>query len=147
MGLAARLLRTRWFVRAPIVIFRAHLGGLFGGRLLLLEHTGRHSGRLRRVVLETVERPDSSHVVVASGFGERAQWFRNVRANPRCRVSIGWSASRTATARLLDEDAARAVLARYRVAHARAYAELSGIIEESTGMSIDDVPLVELRLD
>ncbi|MGW4714622.1 hypothetical protein [Nocardia sp. NPDC004260] len=32
-SIGARLLRTRWFVRAPIAVFRARLGFLFGGRL------------------------------------------------------------------------------------------------------------------
>ncbi|HLS79672.1 MAG TPA: nitroreductase family deazaflavin-dependent oxidoreductase, partial [Nocardia sp.] len=55
--LGVKLLRTRWFVRAPIWAFRARLGFLFGGRLLLLEHTGRTSGKARYVALETVDRP------------------------------------------------------------------------------------------
>lgn len=41
---AAALLRVRWFVRAPIWLFRARLGGLFGSRLLMLEHVGRSPG-------------------------------------------------------------------------------------------------------
>lgn len=85
----ARLLRTRWFVRAPIGVFRARLGFLFGGRILLLEHRGRKSGKARYVVLETVARPASDTVVVASGFGRSAQWFQNLTADPHCRVSIG----------------------------------------------------------
>lgn len=34
--MAARLLRTRWLVRAPIALFRARLGFVFGRRLLML---------------------------------------------------------------------------------------------------------------
>jgi hypothetical protein len=44
-GLAARALRTRAFVRAPIALYRHQLGWLLGGRMLMLEHTGRRSGR------------------------------------------------------------------------------------------------------
>ncbi|GAA3722716.1 nitroreductase family deazaflavin-dependent oxidoreductase [Gordonia hankookensis] len=146
MSIAARLLQTRWFVRAPIIVFRARLGFLFGGRLLLLEHTGRRTGEKRYVVLETVERASPTQVVIASGFGTRAQWFKNLQADPRCRVSVGWSSRRAALAEVLGTDDATAVLDRYRDAHARAYAELSGVIEESTGLSIDDVPLVRLTL-
>jgi hypothetical protein len=43
----AGLLRSRWFVRPPIWLFRAWRGFLFGGRLLLLEHFGRKSGATR----------------------------------------------------------------------------------------------------
>lgn len=146
MSIAARMLQTRWLVRAPIILFRARLGFLFGGRLLLLEHTGRRTGEARYVVLETVERSTPAQVVIASGFGPRAQWFKNLQADPRCRVSIGWSSRRPALAEVLGTDDATAVMDRYRDAHARAYAELSGVIEESTGLSIDDVPLVRLTL-
>ncbi|MFW0786552.1 nitroreductase family deazaflavin-dependent oxidoreductase [Gordonia sp. CPCC 206044] len=147
MSVAAAMLRTRWLVRAPIWLFRARLGFLFGGRLLLLEHVGRTSGEPRYVVLETVERPDAARVIVASGFGERAQWFRNLQAEPACHVSIGFGHRMAATASRLGEDETAVVLSRYRVAHPRAYAELSGVIEESTGLPIDAVPMMQLRLD
>jgi hypothetical protein len=35
---AARLLRVRWIVRAPVWLYRARLGFVFGSRLLMLEH-------------------------------------------------------------------------------------------------------------
>jgi hypothetical protein len=70
--LAARLLRTRWLVRAPIWIFRAGLGGVFGQRLLMLEHVGRKSRQPRYVVLEVVDRTETGYVL-AAGFGERTQ--------------------------------------------------------------------------
>ncbi|WP_280232523.1 nitroreductase family deazaflavin-dependent oxidoreductase [Nocardia cyriacigeorgica] len=142
----ATLLRTRWFVRAPIVVFRARLGFLFGGRLLLLEHIGRTSGQVRYVVLETVDRPDTDTVVIASGFGESSQWYRNLLAEPRCRVSIGWRYRTAAMARMLDIEETAAVLAGYRVRHPKAYQELSGVIAETTGRDIDTVPMVELSM-
>ena len=86
---AAGLLRVRWLVRAPIWLYRARLGFLLGSRLLMLEHLGRKSGTRRYVVLEVVARPRPGTYVVASGFGTRAQWFRNVRANPHVRVYAG----------------------------------------------------------
>jgi hypothetical protein len=36
-ALAARLLRVRWVVRAPIGLYQARLGFLFGSRLLMLD--------------------------------------------------------------------------------------------------------------
>ncbi|MGW5387890.1 nitroreductase family deazaflavin-dependent oxidoreductase [Nocardia sp. NPDC003963] len=142
----AKLLQSRWFVRSPIWLFRARLGFLFGGRLLLLEHIGRKSGAARYVALETVDRPDPATVIIASGFGEKAQWYRNLLAQPRCHVSIGTRYRVPATARTLDRETAAEVLAGYRVRHPRAYRELSAIIESATGRGIDTVPLVELAL-
>lgn len=146
-SVGARLLRTRWFVRAPISMFRARLGFLFGGRLLLLEHIGRSSGRPRYVVLETVARPSRDRVVIASGFGTQAQWFRNLAADPRCHVSIGVLYGVPALARVLSPDESAAVLVGYRRDHPRAYRSLGRIVEEATGAGIDEVPMVELTMD
>ncbi|MFG3620538.1 nitroreductase family deazaflavin-dependent oxidoreductase [Nocardia sp. NPDC047654] len=145
-SIGARLLRTRWFVRAPITIFRARLGVLFGGRLLLLEHIGRSSGRPRYVVLETVARPSRDRVVIASGFGAQAQWFRNLTADPRCRVSIGARYRVAAVSRVLRPDESAVVLDDYRRIHPRSYRNLGRIVEEATGTGIEAVPMVELAL-
>ncbi|MEU1985470.1 nitroreductase family deazaflavin-dependent oxidoreductase [Nocardia sp. NPDC019395] len=146
MDLGAKLLRTRWFVRAPIWAFRARLGFLFGGRLLLLEHTGRTSGKTRYVALESVDRPDPDTVIIASGFGETSQWYRNLLADPSCRVSVGTRHRASAVARPLDREETAEVLAGYRIRHPKAYRKLSGIIEETTGRDIESVPMVELSL-
>ena len=65
-ALAARLLRTRWLVRAPVWLYRARLGSMFGSRLLMLEHTGRKTGIRRYVVLEAVDHPDPRTYIVAA---------------------------------------------------------------------------------
>ncbi|EGD57052.1 nitroreductase family deazaflavin-dependent oxidoreductase [Gordonia neofelifaecis] len=145
-SIGAKALQTRWFVRSPIPVFRAGLGFLFGGRLLLLQHTGRKSGEARFVALETVERPADDRIVIASGFGEKSQWYRNLQADPRCRVWIGFVRNRAATARVLSSAESAAVLERYLRDHPKAYAELSGVIEQSTGLPIDQIPYIELRL-
>lgn len=145
--LGAKLLRTRWFVRAPIGLFRARLGFVFGGRVLLLEHIGRKSGESRFVALEAVSRPNPHTVVLASGFGKTSQWYRNLAANPKCWVSIGFRYRVPATARMMAPEEAKAVLAEYKQLHASSYKQLSGVIEQATGESIDSVPLVELTLE
>ena len=52
---AAALLRVRWLVRAPIWLYRAGLGFVFGSRFLLLQHRGRRTGQVRQVMLEVVD--------------------------------------------------------------------------------------------
>ena len=85
----AHILKTRWLVRAPIALFRAGFGFLFGGRLMMLEHVGRTSGEPRYIVLEVLTRPNSNEMVIASGLGRQSQWFQNIVANPNCHLSIG----------------------------------------------------------
>lgn len=149
--LAARVLGTRWFARAPIWLFRARLGFLMRSRLLMLEHIGRRSGQRRYVVLEVVDRLGPGRYVVASGFGERAQWFRNIQANPSVRVSIGAHAPQAATARTLTADESRAAVRAYAATHPRAWRSLRPVFEATLGAEIDQdgtsLPLVCLDIN
>lgn len=86
----ARRRFSRAVVRAPILVYRCGLGWVFGRRLVLLTHVGRRSGRPRQVVLEVVGRgPGRGSYVVASGYGSRAHWFRNVLAHPEVTYQVG----------------------------------------------------------
>ncbi|MGA8459925.1 MAG: nitroreductase family deazaflavin-dependent oxidoreductase [Streptosporangiaceae bacterium] len=147
---AAGLLRVRWLVRAPIGLYRAHLGFLFGSRLLMLEHTGRKSGTRRYVVLEVVGHPRPGTYVVASGFGDRAQWFRNVGANPHVRVYAGGRRPAPATARRLTSGETAAALAAYAAAHPRGWAALRPVFEATLGTRITEretsLPMIALEL-
>jgi deazaflavin-dependent oxidoreductase (nitroreductase family) len=147
---AAGLLRVRWIVRAPVALYRARLGFVFGTRLLMLEHTGRTTGARRYVVLEVIDRPRPGTYVVASGFGDRAQWFRNIRANPAVRVWVGGHYPAPATARVLGRDEAATALTAYAARHPRAWATLKRVLEATLGTRIDDsqasLPLVAFDL-
>ncbi|GAA1159406.1 nitroreductase family deazaflavin-dependent oxidoreductase [Ornithinicoccus hortensis] len=146
-SLGARLLQTRAFARAPVPAFRVGLGFLFTRRLLMLEHVGRSTGAARYVVLEVVEDSGTGSLVVASGFGPRAQWFRNLVAQPRCHVSTGLRRRVPALATVLDPAESAAVLARYQVEHPAAWEKLSAIITEATGCADPQIPLVRLSLE
>lgn len=138
-------------MRAPIWLYRARLGGLLGQRLLMLEHIGRKTGARRRVVLEVIDHTAGDSYVVASGFGDRAQWFRNITANPQVRVYAGSRASAPATARVLGQAEADRVLGHYIECHPRAWAKFSAVLEQTLGKPVAPpntaLPLVELRLD
>ncbi|HSS23515.1 MAG TPA: nitroreductase family deazaflavin-dependent oxidoreductase [Mycobacterium sp.] len=149
--IGGRLLRSRRLVRAPICIYQARAGGLFGSRILMLEHIGRKSGARRYAVLEVVDHPAPNTYVVASGFGRKAQWFRNIQANPRVRVYAGSRAPAPAAARVLDQQEADRMLAAYRNRHPRTWEQFRPVLEETLGAPITDtdnpLPLVELHLD
>ncbi|MGY0390338.1 nitroreductase family deazaflavin-dependent oxidoreductase [Nocardioides sp. WG-D5] len=145
-SIVSRLLRTRAVVRAPIWLYRHNAGWLFGSRMLMLEHVGRRSRAARYVCLEVVERPSADEIVVVSGFGTGAQWYRNLLAEPSCRVSIGTRTSVKAQARFLDEDESAAALGRYRQAHPKAWQRLRGAIETAVGHEVDGLPMVNLKL-
>lgn len=106
----------RWLARAPIGVFRAGAGWIFGRVLVMVEHTGRTSGLPRHVVLEVLVREPHA-VVVASGYGRGSQWLRNVAAEPRVRLWLGRVREAPGTAQVLTPEQAREVLERYRREH------------------------------
>lgn len=144
------VLRTPALAGAPIVLYRAGLGWTLGSRMLMLEHIGRKSGLTRRVVLEVLGHPEPDTYVVASGFGESAQWFRNVLAEPHVRVSTGRLTSAPAQARRMTRSEADRALGAYIAAHPQAWAALKSIIEQALDGRVDppgtELPLVELRV-
>ena len=133
----ARLLGTRWLMRLPIPMYRAGLGWLLGPRFVMIEHLGRSSGEPRYAVVEIVER-EGRVVRVASGFGTRAQWYRNLRANG---VAGGVRREHVAVD-LLDDVASDTVLDRYRAAHPDAWLRLKNAMGVAQGGDAR-IPIVE----
>lgn len=84
----ARVLRLLF--RLPIYLYRLNLGWLVGHRGLLLVHRGRKSGRIYQTVLEVIlYDPETRESVVLSGWGEKADWYRNIKASPALEVRTG----------------------------------------------------------
>lgn len=147
---AIRAVRNRRLMRAPIRLYRARLGSLFGSRQLMFEHIGRKTGARRYVVVDVVDRPEPDTYVVASGFGARAQWFRNVQANPQVRVWIGSHGPAPATASILTADEVATSLRAFVTQHPQAWNIMRPAIEDTLGAPIDDrgtgLPMVRFRL-
>lgn len=105
--------RVLW--RLPIWLYRLRLGWLTGGRLMLLRHTGRVTGRERTAVIEVVQR-DADGYVAASGFGPRADWYRNIHACPEVTITVGARVI-SATATPLTSAEGAALMAAYAPRH------------------------------
>src|SRR6266545_3294079 len=102
---------ARWFFKTPALVYVGPLAWLLATRsILLLETTGRRSGQPRRVTLSFMPLPGGRFIVFA-GWGERADWYRNIRAEPRVVVRIGGRRF-VATARPVADRAERAALMR-----------------------------------
>lgn len=81
---------SRLLFRLPIYLYRLGLGGMMGGRFVLLNHIGRKSGQPRQAVVEVVRHdPADDSYIVASGFGEKAQWFQNLLHTPDITIQVG----------------------------------------------------------
>lgn len=75
----------RWFLRAPELFFRLRLSRLVPW-WVMIEMTGRRTGRRRRVVLD-IARREARGLTVLAGDGIEARWVKNLLADPRCQVS------------------------------------------------------------
>ncbi|MGI8457442.1 MAG: nitroreductase family deazaflavin-dependent oxidoreductase [Propionibacteriaceae bacterium] len=148
-----RILRTRWLVRLPVHLYRAHLGFLLGSRMLCLQHRGRSSGQPRYVVLEVLERRhDPEAYVVICGLGPRSQWYRNVVADPRVQVFAGSRYAVSATAVRLPTTDVVGVLDHYAATRPRLYVRFATLLRgwADDGSEPDwrtRVPMFALTLD
>lgn len=138
-------------LHAPVWVFRARLGFLMGHRLVMLEHKGRRSGKLRQTPLEVVRRHNDSYIL-CSGTGPNADWYRNIKAAPAVALWVG-SKRHPVDQRLLDDSEAATVFAGYEQAHPKAASRLTDLMgvshdgtHESRKEMVAKIPMVEMRL-
>ncbi|MFF4419032.1 nitroreductase family deazaflavin-dependent oxidoreductase [Streptosporangium sp. NPDC001559] len=121
--------RRLW--RLPILLYRVGLGPLMGHRVMLLTHTGRVSGRRRQAVIEVVHHDEHGYFA-ASGFGVKADWYRNVMATPEVTVQVGGHVLQV-TATPVETEAGAEIMARYAPRHPAAARRLCKIM----GFAVD----------
>ena len=114
--------------------------------MLMLEHIGRKSGARRYAVLEVVDHPSADEYVIVSGFAEKAQWYRNVVANPHVRVSVGMRSNVPATATPMTREAAEETLDRYAQEHPRTWRTLQQAMSAALDTPDLKLPMVRLEL-
>jgi deazaflavin-dependent oxidoreductase (nitroreductase family) len=138
-------------LHAPVWLFRARLGFLFGKRIVMLEHEGRRSGKLRQTPLEVVDREGDAYVL-CSGTGPNADWYRNLKAKPALGLWVG-SRRHRVTQRFLDDGEAATRFAQYEAAHEKAAERLTALMgvshdgtHEGRMRMVAKIPMVELRL-
>jgi deazaflavin-dependent oxidoreductase (nitroreductase family) len=68
-------------------LYASGKGWIIGWLILLLTHTGRKSGK-RYVTPLQYEEIDGAYYIGAAR-GQKADWFRNVKANPNVEVAVG----------------------------------------------------------
>ena len=121
----------RALLRAPILLYRLRLGRLLGSRFVLINHTGRRTGRPRQTVVEVVDQSAES-LTVAAGFGTGSDWYRNLVAQPAASVVHGGRVTAVTAMPMQAEQAAQAMLA-YARRHPRAARGLARVM----GFTVD----------
>jgi deazaflavin-dependent oxidoreductase (nitroreductase family) len=114
-------------LRLPIWLYRAHLGWLLGNRFLLLTHTGRKSGLARQTVVEVVQHDkETDTYYIVSGWGEKADWYQNIRQTPKVSIQVGGRKFQT-RAEFIPPEKATGIMLNYAQEHPLAFSELSGL--------------------
>ena len=127
---------SAFLYRLPIGLYRIGLGWLFGARFVLINHVGRRSGKLRRAVVEIVDKDrKADRYVVVSAWGEKAQWYQNIVQHPDVTIQVG-ARRIDAHARLMPVDEARQTLIDY-VAR---YPKLAPELMRAVGYTYDGTP-------
>jgi deazaflavin-dependent oxidoreductase (nitroreductase family) len=76
--------------RLPILLYRIGLGALLGHEFLLLTHAGRRTGVVHETVLKVLKYDaDSGESIVASAWGTRTDWYRNIQTRAPLTVATG----------------------------------------------------------
>jgi len=133
-------------LRAPIFIYHAGLGGLLGGRFLLLKHTGRKTGRQRQTVLEVMRYDEADdRYIVCSGWGETSQWYKNLQRLPQAEIVVGNRPMKITATRLSQREAEQE-LRRYARSHPVAYRVMRTILGEASRERTDDFGALASRL-
>lgn len=137
-GLSRRL----W--RLPILLYRLGLGPLLGRRVMLLTHTGRVSGLRRQAVIEVVAH-DGRGYLAASGFGVKADWYRNVMAAPEVTVQVGGRVLQV-TATPVPAEEGPDIMARYASRHPAAARRLCKLMGYAVDGSQEDYREVGMHI-
>lgn len=117
----------------------------------MLEHRGRKSGIIRKVVVEVVDHdPQKDSYTVAAAWGNRSDWYKNIQAQPDVIIEVG--TKRFAVfARMLSADEAAQHLNTYASRHPFAFRQLgshlfgykSQNVEQIIKSITEAVPFVE----
>jgi deazaflavin-dependent oxidoreductase (nitroreductase family) len=105
--------------RLPLPLYQRGWGWLLGHTFLLVTHTGRKTGKRHdTVAMALTYDPETHGAVVCSGWGQNADWIRNIRAHPALQIQIGRE-SYIPEQRFLSEDESFAVAVEFRREHPR----------------------------
>ena len=140
-------------VRLPVLLYRSRMGWILGGRFLMPTTTGRKAGLPRRTVLEVELHDQETHTYyIASGWGEKSDWFRNIQKTPTVAVNVGLRQFEAMAIRLSQEEA-ECVLTDYARQHPHSARFLMRLMiglqldtaEDQSRSLAHSIPLVALK--
>lgn len=83
----------KFFFKMPLLLHKFGMGGwerLIGAEWMLITTTGRKTGKLRKTLVDVMDyNPDNDTYYIEAAYGSRADWYRNIKANPIFEAQVG----------------------------------------------------------
>lgn len=89
--------------KTPLLMIRLGLQPLMGDTFMVITHTGRKSGEPRHTMTE-MHLADNGKLYAPCAYGERAQWYKNIKADSRVTVQIAHETFSAHARRVTDDD-------------------------------------------
>ncbi len=137
---------VKWLMKIPILFYRIKLGPLIGSYILILETTGRKSGKPHLTAIEHRRIGDAHYI--ASAWGSRADWYQNILKDPHVRIWVGHQKFDVVAEILNDAEKREALRSRWGGKERQAVRALFRLKVEPTEEQISEllrtVPIVRL---
>lgn len=130
-----------YVAKLPILFYRLGLGALLNDKLILLNHIGRKTGTTHQAVVRVLSHDvDSDTYYIASAWGFKSHWPRNLLAHPEIAVQIG-KRKLIVDAKLLTPEQGASVLLDYRRRYPKAAMQGQGPFWGINLTDVDDAGL------
>jgi deazaflavin-dependent oxidoreductase (nitroreductase family) len=108
----------KFFFKTPVWLYKMGLGGMeriFGAEWMLLTTTGRKSGKPRQTMVDILDYDkDTDIYYIEAAYGARADWYRNIQANPFFEAQAGRRKFHARAGELTSDNAADMLVQFYR---------------------------------
>lgn len=106
------------FFKFPLLLHKIGLGGwekLIGAEWMLLSTTGRKTGRRRDSMVDVMDYDaESDTYYIEAAYGSRADWFKNIQANPVFDAQVGRRKFKATAEELSGKDTGEALVRFFR---------------------------------
>jgi deazaflavin-dependent oxidoreductase (nitroreductase family) len=108
----------KFFFKTPVWLYKMGLGGmerLVGAEWMLLTTIGRKSGKPRQTMVDILEYDQAADTYyIEAAYGARADWYKNIQANPLFEAQAGRRKFRARAGELTSDNAADMLVQFYR---------------------------------
>ena len=108
----------KFFFKVPVWIHKLGFGGwerLIGAQWMLITTVGRKSGKPRDAMVDVMDYDTASDTYfIEAAYGSRADWYRNMQANPIFDARVGRRKFKARAAPLSNEGAGELMVQFYR---------------------------------